>query len=102
MRSDPDNLVLVLLRELRVDMVSSFGRVESVLADHTGQLQRLEIRTTSIDRRLGEVAIGAAEDGDRVNRRLRRLEDAAPRGEAAQRFPRCASTLHGPPPAAAR
>lgn len=85
MGGESDNLVLALLREMRTETTSGFGRVEASLADHTGRLQRLETRTSSISLRLDEVAPGVTEDTPRIDRRLdefdrrlRRLEDATP------------------------
>lgn len=80
MTTEPEGLILRMLRELGAGQ----DRIEAVLTDHSGRLQRLDMRTTSIDRRLSEVAVGISEDTDRINRRLddidrrvRRLEDAA-------------------------
>jgi predicted nuclease with TOPRIM domain len=80
MADDPADPALHLLRRLD----AKTDRVQSTLDDHTGRLQRLEQRSTRIERRVGDIVDQHNDDHDRLRvrldeleRRLRRLEDAA-------------------------
>ena len=75
MCDEPENLVLTLLRDMRAEVTSGFGRIEADLTDIKGRLQRLERRLLSTAE-LQADAVRLDHRLDEVDRRPARLEDA--------------------------